>query len=40
MQKRQCMKEVEKNLIIEGIGNSVEKAYSEIFTKLRKQIYS
>lgn len=40
MHKRQCMKETEKKLVLEGEGDSIERAYSQIFAKLRKQIYS
>lgn len=39
MVKRNCMKEVEKNLIIESEGDSKEKVYGNIFSILRKKVY-
>lgn len=39
MDKRQCMKEVEKSLIIESQGNSMEIVYGNIFSILRKRVY-
>ncbi|MBE6083320.1 DUF4312 family protein [Acidilutibacter cellobiosedens] len=40
MEKRQCMKEVEKNLTITAQGNSIKTAYGNIFSILRKKVYS
>jgi uncharacterized protein (TIGR03578 family) len=40
MEKRQCMKEVEKSLIIESKSDSIEKAYGNIFSILRKRVYN
>lgn len=37
--KKNCMKEVETNLILESSGASRERAYANIFSDLRKKIY-